>query len=130
VEANEGLELYLNVPIQQAPQLKTGLPVRLVDDTGKELARSAISFISPSADQDIQTVLAKVPLSASSGFRTSVRARAGDLDDGADPHRPGDVRPFASTVSTSRSSRSTAWRINGRSRWATCSATTMWSWAA
>jgi RND family efflux transporter MFP subunit len=76
VEANEGLELYLNVPIQQAPQLKIGLPVRLVDDAGRDVARSAISFISPSADPEMQTVLAKVPIEASSGFRTSQFVRA------------------------------------------------------
>ena len=34
IDANAGLEVYLNIPVQQAPQLKIGLPVRLVDDTG------------------------------------------------------------------------------------------------
>ncbi len=62
VDSNEGLELYLNVPIQQAPQLRTGLPVRLLDDGGREIATAAINFVSPSVDTGTQTVLAKVPV--------------------------------------------------------------------
>ena len=34
IDENAGLEVYINVPVQQAPKLKLGLPVRLVDDTG------------------------------------------------------------------------------------------------
>jgi len=75
VEANEGLELYLNVPVQQGPQLRVGLPVRLIDETGKEVARAAINFVSPSVDAETQTILAKVPLNAGS-FRTSQYVRA------------------------------------------------------
>jgi len=62
VDSNEGLELYLNVPIQQAPQLRTGLPVRLLDDAGREIAKVGINFVSPSVDTGTQTVLAKVPI--------------------------------------------------------------------
>ena len=32
IDDNAGLEVYINVPVQQAPQLKLGLPVRIVDD--------------------------------------------------------------------------------------------------
>ena len=76
VEANEGLELYLNVPVQQAPQLRVGLPVRLLDENGKEVTTAAINFVSPSADPAMQTILAKVPVNANSGFRTSQFVRA------------------------------------------------------
>src|SRR3954463_7815864 len=38
IDAQAGLEVYLNVPVQQAPQLRTGLPVRLLDDAGAPLA--------------------------------------------------------------------------------------------
>jgi len=34
VDENDVLEVYINVPVQQAPQLRLGLPVRLVDDQG------------------------------------------------------------------------------------------------
>ena len=34
VDDNQGLEVYLHVPVQQAPDLTVGLPVRIVDDRG------------------------------------------------------------------------------------------------
>jgi RND family efflux transporter MFP subunit len=76
VDAQAGLEVYLNIPVNQAPLLKMGLPVRLVDDTGAPLAAVAITFISPSVDDATQTVLAKVPLNAPGGIRTSQFVRA------------------------------------------------------
>jgi RND family efflux transporter MFP subunit len=76
IDAQAGLEVYLNIPVQQAPQLRMGLPVRLVDDTGAPLAAEAINFISPTVDTTTQTVLAKVPLNAPAGFRTSQFVRA------------------------------------------------------
>src|SRR5207249_11987077 len=57
LEENAGLEAYINVPVQEAPKLKNGLPVRLVDESGKVLANERISFISPSVDDQTQTVL-------------------------------------------------------------------------
>jgi RND family efflux transporter MFP subunit len=76
IDANTGLEVYLNIPVQQAPQLKIGLPVRLLDDTGAPVASLAINFIAPSVDTTTQTVLAKVPLGAAGGFRTDQYVRA------------------------------------------------------
>jgi RND family efflux transporter MFP subunit len=76
IDAQAGLEVYLNIPVQQAPQLKTGLPVRLVDDTGAPLAAESINFISPTVDTTTQTVLTIVPLGVRAGFRTSQFVRA------------------------------------------------------
>jgi RND family efflux transporter MFP subunit len=76
IDANEELELYLNVPVQQAPSLKIGLPVRMLDERGGVIATSAINFISPSVEPETQTVLAKVPISRTSGFRTAQFVRA------------------------------------------------------
>ena len=39
IDENAGLEVYINVPVQQAPSLKLGLPVRIVDDAGKRARR-------------------------------------------------------------------------------------------
>ena len=75
IDANEGLELYLNVPVQQAPQLAVGLPVRLIDDAGKPLAETKINFIAPSVDPQMQSVLAKAPLEGGS-FRADQFVRA------------------------------------------------------
>lgn len=76
VDENAALEVYLNIPVQQAPQLKIGLPVRLLDDKGEPVATQSINFISPSVDDATQTVLAKLPLSVPGGFRTSQYVRA------------------------------------------------------
>jgi RND family efflux transporter MFP subunit len=76
VDENAALEVYLNIPVQQAPQLKIGLPVRLLNDNGEPIATQSINFISPSVDDATQTVLAKLPLSVAGGFRTSQYVRA------------------------------------------------------
>jgi len=77
IEANLGLEVYIAVPVQQAPNLKPGLPVRIVSDTNQVLATEKVDFISPSVDDATQTVLVKAAVSDGSKFRTDqfVRAR-------------------------------------------------------
>lgn len=78
VDENGVLEVYINVPVQQAPQLKLGLPVRLVDDRGQTLATNKITFVSPTVDTATQSVLAKAQLVEGRGqFRSDqfVRAR-------------------------------------------------------
>jgi RND family efflux transporter MFP subunit len=78
VDENDVLEVYINVPVQQAPQLKVGLPVRLVDDQGKVLATNKITFVSPNVDTAMQSVLAKAQLIEGRGqFRSDqfVKAR-------------------------------------------------------
>jgi RND family efflux transporter MFP subunit len=62
VDQNDVLEIYVNVPVQQAPDLRLGLPVRIVDDTGGTLATNPITFISPTVDDTTQSVLAKAQL--------------------------------------------------------------------
>jgi RND family efflux transporter MFP subunit len=78
VDENDVLEVYINVPVSQAPQLKPGLPVRLVDDRGQVLATNRITFVSPNVDTSTQSVLAKAELIEGRGqFRSDqfVRAR-------------------------------------------------------
>jgi RND family efflux transporter MFP subunit len=78
VNENDVLELYINVPVQQAVNLKVGLPVRLVDDQGQILATNKITFVSPNVDTSTQSVLAKAQLVEGRGqFRSDqfVRAR-------------------------------------------------------
>ena len=77
-DRNDVLELYINVPVQQAPRLKVGLPVRLIDDRGQVLATNRITFVSPTVDTSTQSVLAKAQLVEGRGqFRSDqfVRAR-------------------------------------------------------
>ncbi len=63
---DEGLELYLPVPIKRATDLKPGLRVELLDDGGNVITTSEIDFVSPRVDSSTQTVLAKCPLDAPS----------------------------------------------------------------
>jgi RND family efflux transporter MFP subunit len=59
VDENDVLEVYINVPVQQAPLLKVGLQVRFMDDRGQVIATNRINFVSPNVDTATQTVLAK-----------------------------------------------------------------------
>jgi|CXWL01.1.fsa_nt_gi RND family efflux transporter MFP subunit len=61
LDQNNALEIYVSVPVSQAPQLKVGLPVRIVDGP-KILATNKVTFVSPSVDDATQTVLAKATL--------------------------------------------------------------------
>jgi RND family efflux transporter MFP subunit len=77
IDENAGLEVYINVPVQEARNLKVGLPVHVVDDRGAVLADERLSFVSPSVDAATQSVLAKAALHQAGNFRTDqfVRAR-------------------------------------------------------
>jgi RND family efflux transporter MFP subunit len=70
VDENAGLEVYINVPLAQAPALKPNMPVRIVDDGGKPIATTAINFIAPSVDPETQAVLVKAPLDNRLPYRT------------------------------------------------------------
>ena len=75
IDEQSGLELYINVPVQQAPGLTTGLLVRIVDDAGREMGVTKVSFVAPSVDPSTQTVLAKAPLQSGMPFRPDQFAR-------------------------------------------------------
>jgi RND family efflux transporter MFP subunit len=77
IDQNAGLEVYINVPVQEAARLRVGLPVHLVDDRGQVLASSQVSFVATSVDPSTQSVLAKALLGEAALFRTEqfVRAR-------------------------------------------------------
>lgn len=76
IDANAGLEVYLNVPVQQAAKIHVGLPVRIVDDTGAIIAEEKINFVSPSVDERTQTVLVKTPVSVPGTLRTDQYVRS------------------------------------------------------
>lgn len=77
LDSSAGLEIYISVPVQQAPLLKVGLPVQVIGEAGAINATEKITFIDPSVDDTTQTVLVKAAVSASKGLRTDqfVRAR-------------------------------------------------------
>lgn len=59
VDEPGALEVYIYVPADRARNLKTGMPVHLLDVDGKVITDTTISFVSPQVDMDTQTVLAK-----------------------------------------------------------------------
>jgi RND family efflux transporter MFP subunit len=78
LEDNSSLELYLNVPVKDAPRLRLGQTVRILDEAGAVVASERVTFISPSADDAMQTVLVKTPIASRGGAVRSdqfVRAR-------------------------------------------------------
>ncbi|MCC7033193.1 MAG: efflux RND transporter periplasmic adaptor subunit [Acidobacteria bacterium] len=76
VEENDVLEIYVNVPVSQAPALAVGLPVRIVDEDNQVLATNRITFVSPTVEPT-QTVLAKAALVDGRGrFRANQFVRA------------------------------------------------------
>jgi RND family efflux transporter MFP subunit len=56
------LEAYIYIPAERASQVKTGLGVDLLDETGKLLAHSNVYFVSPQVDNGLQGLLAKAPI--------------------------------------------------------------------
>jgi RND family efflux transporter MFP subunit len=77
IDQNAGLEVYVSVPVQEAGQLRVGLPVRLLDDSGGTIVSTQLSFVSPAVDPRNQSVLAKAALDRPEGLRTEqfVRVR-------------------------------------------------------
>jgi RND family efflux transporter MFP subunit len=67
LEDNSGLEVYIQVPVQQAPKLKPGLATRILDESGKPMVSTRVNFVAPSVDDATQTVLVKAPLEARAG---------------------------------------------------------------
>jgi multidrug efflux pump subunit AcrA (membrane-fusion protein) len=68
VDDNTGLELYVNVPVQEGPRLKVGLPMKIMNEAGEVVASDRVEFISPSVNDDTQTVLVKAPLATKAGL--------------------------------------------------------------
>jgi RND family efflux transporter MFP subunit len=62
IDAGQGLEAYINVPLERANELRLGLPVELLDANGQVLGTNEITFIAPRADDDTQSVLVRAML--------------------------------------------------------------------
>lgn len=78
VDQPGSLEAYVYVPVERSSQLRMNLPVQILDNTGKVLADTHITFISPQVDNTTQTVLVKARIAnANDALRNSqfIRAR-------------------------------------------------------
>lgn len=68
VDENKGLEAYIYVSTDRAGQIKTGLPVDLLDTNGAALTHTSIYFVSPQVESGLQGILAKAPVPQSSAM--------------------------------------------------------------
>jgi RND family efflux transporter MFP subunit len=59
LDAGNDLEAYISIPAERSPDIKAGVPVDLLDDNGKPVARTTVSFISPRVDPATQLLLIK-----------------------------------------------------------------------
>jgi RND family efflux transporter MFP subunit len=76
VDRNQLLEVYVPIPLGRAPDLRVGLPLELLDAQGRTLDRTTVSFVSPSVDDQTQSVLVKGRLAGGGGLRSSQFVRA------------------------------------------------------
>ena len=59
VTQNQVLEIQISVPIENAPRLKMGMPVELLDTQDKPIVKGTVAFISPNINAQNQSVLVK-----------------------------------------------------------------------
>jgi RND family efflux transporter MFP subunit len=62
IDQPEGLEAYINVPLERATELREGLTVELLGTDGQVIASNPITFIAPRADDTTQSILVKATL--------------------------------------------------------------------
>jgi RND family efflux transporter MFP subunit len=79
IEQNTTLEVYVSVPVERSSDLKLGLPLRVLSSDGRDtLAMTRVTFISPSVDEETQSILVKGTVQNPGGVLRSsqfVRAR-------------------------------------------------------
>lgn len=62
VDENRDLEAYIYIPTERASEIRRGLPVDILDNNEKLIERTAIDFISPQVDNQLQGILVKAPV--------------------------------------------------------------------
>ncbi len=67
VDENRDLEAYIYIPTERVTQIRKGLKVIILDNQENVLEHTAIDFISPQVDNNLQGILAKAPVHADLG---------------------------------------------------------------
>jgi RND family efflux transporter MFP subunit len=78
VDESTGLEVYIYIPTERAPEIAIGLPVQIVTTTGDPIETTEIDFISRQVDDAVQGILVKASIHTSpERFRNAqiIRAR-------------------------------------------------------
>ncbi|MGA7524720.1 MAG: efflux RND transporter periplasmic adaptor subunit [Acidobacteriaceae bacterium] len=65
VDENKDLEAYIYVPTDRASQLRNGLGVQILDNSGHPIEKTSIDFVSPQVDDALQGILVKAPVHSS-----------------------------------------------------------------
>jgi RND family efflux transporter MFP subunit len=77
VDENAELETYIYIPTERASDIRMGLPVQIVTNSGQPIEKTKIDFISQQVDNSLQGVLVKAPVHAPlDRFRTSQLVKA------------------------------------------------------
>lgn len=61
IDERTGLEVYISIPSEHASEIRMGVPVEVVDQSGKVLLRTNVDFISAQVESGTQSVLVKAP---------------------------------------------------------------------
>lgn len=77
LDENAELEAYIYVPTERAGNIRMGLPVQIVSNSGELIENSKIYFVSEQVDNATQGILVKAPIhSPINRFRTSQLVKA------------------------------------------------------
>jgi RND family efflux transporter MFP subunit len=78
IDQNDSLEVYVQVPIERADELRNGLPLQIWSSDGSEpLTMTTVGFVSPHVDDETQSVLVKGTVRNPEGrFRSMQYVRA------------------------------------------------------
>jgi len=77
LDENADLEAYIYVPTERSANIRMGLPVQIVSNSGEPIETTKIYFISEQVDNATQAILVKAPIHASiDKFRTSQLVKA------------------------------------------------------
>ena len=76
LDQNASLEVHVQVPIERAPDLRTGLPLRVVGADGSIVAETTVSFVASRVDDTTQSVLAKGIVTNPGSLRSQQFVRA------------------------------------------------------
>jgi RND family efflux transporter MFP subunit len=75
VDENKDLEAYIYIPTERAAQIRSGLGVEILDNNENPIENTAIDFVSPQVDDQLQGILVKAPV-RSSTLRTEQLVKA------------------------------------------------------
>ncbi len=76
VDENKDLEAYIYIPTERAGEVRAGLGVEILDNSENPIENTAIDFVSPQVDDQLQGILVKAPVhSAQLRTQQLVKAR-------------------------------------------------------